>query len=401
MNSSLSFHSDKLRVKLLAFSPAEVSVFERAKRKYKQVFNPDEVEFVNANPDVLMILTGGCEHMAVEHLQKYRFYLLIANRDANAWAAATEIKAWMNQHNIASLLVNADSPDASLILSEYYRAVRGVKRLHGQRLGVVGRSSEWLVASQVSPVVLQSRLGIEQVDIDWNEIVFDEINGVSPEFSALFGKTDSERELYESGKVYEGLASLIPFYKLNALTVECFPLVKQTGHTACLALSKLNMDAIPAACEADICSAAAMMLATEVCGVSPWMANTVLVDGTRGIFAHCSVPVGLLSDFKLDTHFETGKGLAIAGNFSSREFTIFRFDNSVSKLFVTLASALKQPKSRNACRTQLEVELTPEASRYFTRAPFGNHHLLLPGNYVNRLMFAARLLQLEVVVGEG
>lgn len=395
--SSNDFIKDRLRVKLLAFPAAELSVFDKAKKKYMGLFNPEEMEFVNDKPDVLMFLTGGSEHIAIESVQEYRFYLLLASRDANAWAAATEVKAWMNQHNIRSVLLDADNPSTAEYLSEYYNAFVGVRKLHGQRLGVVGSSSPWLVASSVNPYLLQSKLGVEQVDISWDDIVFDEISQVSPDFTSLFGMAENRQELIESGKIYEGLASLIPFYRLNAMAVECFPLVNKTGHTACLALAKLNYDGIPTACEADICSAAAMMLSSEVCNAIPWMANIAHVGNGKAMLAHCTAPVNHLTSFKLDTHFETGRGYAVSGQLKGDEVTIFRFDSTLNHIFITLARVTDKPKSRNACRTQLEVELSPSASKYFTETPFGNHHMVLPGDWVQRLTLAAELLNIGVV----
>jgi len=396
-NDNLFLTLERLRVKLLAFPAADVTLFEKAKKKHISLFNPEQIEFVNDKPDILMFLTGGSEHIAIESVQEYRFYLMLASREANAWASATEVKAWMNMHNVSSLLINTDEPLASTYIQEFYKASNGIRHLHGQRLGVVGKPSAWLVASTISPFLLQSRLGIEQVDISWNEIMFDEIQQVSPDFTTLFGMADDKEELMASGRIFEGLASLIPFYRLNALSVECFPLVNQTSHTACLALAKLNLDGFPTACEADSCSAAGMMLANEVCGVIPWMANTILVEGNRAVFAHCTAPLNLLEEFKLDSHYETGKGYSIAGSLRSPDVTIFRLDNTLNKIFITRAEVKSRPKSKTACRTQLEVEISDSAARYFTDSPFGNHHLILPNSYTMRLKLAARLLRMEVV----
>lgn len=397
MNDNLLLNLERLRIKLLAFPAAEMSVYDKAKKKYMGLFNPNQVEFVNDKPDVLMFLTGGSERIAIELVQEYRFYLMIASKEGNSWAAATEVKAWMNQHNISSILINADSPSAALVVENFYHALNGVRHLHGQRLGVVGKSSDWLVSSAASPFLLQSRMGIEQVDIEWSDIVFNEVKQIAPDFTSLFSCADNKAELSESGKIYEGLASLIPFYRLNALSVECFPLVNQTGHTACLALAKLNLDNIPAACEADNCSAAGLMLASEVCGIIPWMANTIIVENTKALFAHCTAPVNLLSSFKVDTHYETNKGQAIAGEVKAEEVTIFRLDNTLSRIFITLAKVTGKPKSKTACRTQLEVEISTSANQYFLNNPFGNHHLLLPGNRVEQLRLAALLLRMEIL----
>lgn len=397
MSNNLLLNLERLRVKLLAFPAAEMGVFDKAKKKYMGLFNPEQVEFVNDKPDVLMFLTGGSERIAIESVQEYRFYLILASKEGNSWASATEVKAWMNQHNIASILVNADSPGAPEVVENFYYALNGIRHLHGQRLGVVGNTSDWLVASDVSPFLLQSRMGIEQVNISWSDIVFDEVKQVAPDFTSLFGNAENKAELIESGKIYEGLASLIPFYRLNALSVECFPLVNQTGHTACLGLAKLNYENIPSACEADNCSAAGLMFANEVCKTIPWMANTVFVEGNKALFAHCTAPVNLLSSFKVDTHYETNKGQAVAGEVKAEEVTVFRFDNTLNRMFVTLAKVTGRPKLKTACRTQLEVEISDTANKYFTSNPFGNHHLLIPGNKVEVLKLAAKLLRMEIV----
>lgn len=388
---------EKLRVKLLAYPSAELSVFDRGKKKYLGLFDQEQVEFVNDKPDVLMFLSGGSERVAVNSLQEYKFYLMFASRDNNSWASATEVKAWMNQHNISSLLIDCDDPGAQSVINEFYFARNGIRRLHGQRLGLVGNPSDWLVASTVSPFIMQTRLGIEQVDIAWNDIVLDEVKQVAPDFTSLFASGQPAEEVFESGRIYEGLASLIPFYRLNALSVECFSLANATRHTACLALSKLNLDGIPSGCEGDTCSAAGLMLGYEVCGTVPWMANTVHVGNGKALFAHCTAPANLYRKFKLDTHYETNQGLAIAGELKGEVVTIFRFDNTLSRMFVGMAKVLGYPKGKNACRTQLEVSLPESACQYFLNTPLGNHHLIVPGNYLPRLQLAAQLLRMDIV----
>jgi L-fucose isomerase-like protein len=387
---------EKLRVKLLAFPAAELSVFDKGKKKLLNIFSQEKVEYVNDKPDILMFLTGGSERIAINSVQEYKFYLIVASRENNSWASATEVKAWMNQHNITSMLISYEDENAENLINDFYNVRNGVRRLHGQRLGLVGTPSDWLVSSVVSPFIMQTRLGIEQVDISWNDIILDEIKQVAPDFSSLF-QTENATELFESGKIYEGLASLVPFYKLNALSVECFSLVNQTCHTACLALSKLNYDGLPAGCEGDTCSAIGLMVGNEVCGVIPWMANTAFVTGSKALFAHCTAPANLYKNFKTETHYETDKGIALSGELKGEIVTIFRLENTLSTMFITLAVVTDHPKCKNACRTQLEVELTNSAKDYFINNPFGNHHLILPGDWTQRLKLAAKLLRMEVV----
>ncbi len=387
---------EKLRVKLLTFPSAELAVFDRGKKKLLNIFSQDKVEYVNDKPDVLMFLTGGSERVAINSVQEYKFYLILASRDDNSWASATEVKAWMNQHNITSMLISYEDENVVELINDFYYVRNGIRRLHGQRLGLIGNPSDWLVSSVVSPFIMQSRLGVEQVDISWNDIILDEVKQVAPDFTSLF-QANNASELFESGKIYEGLASLVPFYKLNALSVECFSLVNQTSHTACLALSKLNHDGLPSGCEGDTCSAVGLMLGSEVCGVIPWMANTAFVNGGKALFAHCTAPTNLYKNFKTVTHYETDKGLALSGELKGEMVTIFRFENTLNRIFITLAKVTDHPKCKNACRTQIEVQLTDSAQDYFLNNPFGNHHLIIPGDWTQRLKLAAKLLRMDIV----
>jgi len=384
---------EKLRVKLLAFPAAELSVFDKGKKKLLNIFSQEKVEYVNDKPDILMFLTGGSERIAINSVQEYKFYLILATRENNSWASATEVKAWMNQHNISSVLISYEDENVAELIDSFYNVRNGVRRLHGQRLGLVGNPSDWLVASVVSPFIMQTRLGIEQVDISWNDIILDEVKQVAPDFSSLFNSENSS-EIFESGRIYEGLASLVPFYKLNALSVECFSLA---CHTACLALSKLNLDGLPSGCEGDTCSAVGLMVGKEVCGIIPWMANTAFIKGEKALFAHCTAPANLYTKFKTETHYETDKGLALSGELKGELVTIFRLDSALNRMFITLAKVTDHPKNKTACRTQLEVQLKSTAQDYFVNNPFGNHHLIIPGDWTQRLNLAAKLLRMEVV----
>lgn len=392
----MQLHNSRLRIKQLAYAQAENAIFDRAKKKSTHLFNPDQVEFVNDRPDVLMFLTGGSERAAIECVQEFRFYLLLANREANAWASALEAKAWMAQHRIAAILVDTDDPAAPQLLCDFYYALMGVKQLRGQRLGIVGAPSDWLVASTLSPYVLRNKMGVEMVNLQWSDIVFDEINAPNEQFCHAFGNVADTAELHHSSRIYEGLASLPPFYNLDALAVECFPMVRQSGHTACLALAKLNADGLPTACEADTVSAVGMMLIRQVCGMAPWMANTAHVGTDRALFAHCTAPLNLLSSFRVDTHFETNAGQAVAGEISADIVTVVRLNSSLDRMFIAECDVLSRPRLKNACRTQLEVALSPSAHDYLMHRAYGNHHLLLPGRWASRLRLVAHLLQIEV-----
>ena len=268
---------EKLKVKLLAFPAADLQFYSKAKKKLQKLFHQDRVEFVNKEPEILVFLTGGSERVALQSVQEYGFYLLLASDSDNSWAAATEVKAWMNQNNISSLLVDHTKPEALELIENLFKVKNGIKKLKGQRFGLIGDTSDWLVNSSIDPFVIKTKLGVDQVHIPWSKVDVEGQQSVGADFMSFF-KTADAKELKQSGKVFEALSSTIRTFDLQAITVECFPLIGACNSTACLGLSKLSMDGIPAGCEGDITSILGMMLSKEVFGIIPWIVNVAHVD---------------------------------------------------------------------------------------------------------------------------
>ncbi len=392
---------ERLRVKLLAYPAADAQVFSKAKRRLQKLFRQEIVEFVDKDPEVLVFLSGGSERIALQSVQEYGFYLLIASDIDNAWAAATEVKAWMNQNNVTSILVDQNSDEAIELVEDLFKVKNGIKRLKGMRFGLVGEVSDWLVNSSIDPFVIKTKLGIDQVNIPWETINIAEHKNISADFLNFFDNpsTPNKKDILGSGQIYEVLSDVIRSYKLNALTVECFSLLQKCNATACLALSKLSMDGVPAGCEGDTCSMLGMMIAKELFGIVPWIANTSFVDPNKQqiIFSHCTVPANLLKDFELDTHFESGKGLAIKGSLKAETVTILRLDHTLSKMFVREGTVETTMSKKGMCRTQLKVNVDESAIDYFMNNPLGNHHLIIPGDFTLGFELAARMLKMILV----
>ena len=387
---------EKLKVKLLAFPAAGEEVFAKAKEELKHLFPANRVAYVDQDPSILVFLTGGSERKALESVRKFHLYLLLASGSNNAWAAATEVKAWMNENQVTGILADHTKPEISRLIEDFHQVKNGLKRLEGQRFGLIGDVSEWLVNSAVSPFISKTKLAIEQVDIPWSEVDVKGGKNAGEDFTNLFRESDPER-LPDAGRVYEALSEVVRQHNLQALTVECFSLVNSCNTTACLALSKLSRDGIPAGCEGDTCSMIGMMLAKEFTGIIPWIANVAQLKENKVVFAHCTVPGNLLTDFKVDSHFETGKGLAIRGSLQSGEITVIRVDHTLGKMFIALGKAEDAPYSEGFCRTQMHAEFSRNNMDYFVNHPLGNHHLVMPGNWVSRFTMAAKMLRMEIL----
>lgn len=386
----------KLKVKLLAYNGAPETVFKNAVKRVEKLISAGNYTLTESDPDVLFFLSGGSEQNALKQVSTGNFYLLIGSRHDNAYASATEVKAYLNEMHIPSMLLDEEETETKSLLQNFITVKQALKNLRGKKLGQIGQISDWLISSAIPADLLESKLGIQLNVIPWSELAhFSEFKASEPFLASFSGSTNMD--LTDTAKVSELLTNTIQKRNLDAITVECFPIVQKDSVTACLPLARFNNEGIPAGCEGDITAIAGMMLCKELTGISPWIANINKVTDEICLFSHCTIAPGLVSDFKVKTHFETGKGTAIEGNFKSDLITIFRFDNKLSKAFITTANISGRPKSTSACRTQIEVKLNENDVKLLRQNPLGNHHLIYPGDCKQLLLIAYLLLGIEVL----
>jgi len=383
-------------LKLLAFKGASDKLFENGKSQINELFPANDFDLNTQNPDILFFLSGGSELEALNYSKPGKFLLLAAFEENNSYAAATEVKAHFDKIGQDCLLIDLKIEADRQIIADFILAKKAVSRLNGKRLGLIGEVSDWLVASDIPADTLAAKTGIELVKIAWNEVRDYKDFTPQPSFLKTY-KTDGDFNITDAGNVHQALAEIIQRKHLDAITVECFSLVQQNSVTACLALSKFNDDNIPAGCEGDLASVTGIMIAQEVTGIIPWMANTVKVDAESAKFAHCTAPTNLLSEFKIETHYETGLGTAVKGQFKGEEITIFRIDNTLENAFLTRGTIISRPESKDACRTQIEVKISRDAAAILKNKPLGNHHLIIPGNQIQKLKMFCKIKNIRLI----
>lgn len=386
----------KLKILPLAVQESEEPLFKRAGGQIEQLIRSEDYLFTEENPDVLYFITGGTERMAMQAVSKGHFNVLIGSQYNNSYASATEVKAYLNEQKIPSILLDEEEEEAKLILNDFLKVKKAKQTLNGKKLGLIGQVSDWLIASEIPKDILSEKLGIGLDVIQWNELAHFSEFKTSDSFMADFSGV-TKIDLSETAKVNELLIQTIKNRKLDAVTVECFPMVMKDCVTACLPLAKLNNDGIPAGCEGDLTAIAGMMLCKELTGTVPWMANVNKVTSEVCKFSHCTIAPKLVSDYTVKTHFETNMGTAIQGSFKNDLVTIFRFDRHLQKAFVATANVTDRPKSPSACRTQIEVKLKENEVKLLREQPLGNHHLIYPGDCKNVLELACKVLGIEVL----
>jgi L-fucose isomerase-like protein len=363
----------------------------------QQLLSPDSFRMTDQQPDIILFMSGGSERKAISMIQHGHPVLLLSIKGNNAYAAATEVMAWaVNNHQYAMLSDAAEASESGLI-EKWCQTVRAWNSLKGQKAGLIGSVSDWLVASDVPAEIFLNLFGVTLDVIPWNTL--QDYSAYEPDAALLnrFNRNDPAI-LVEAAKVLTLLRKLVEKNGLNAIAVECFSLVQQRKVTACLALAQLNNEGVVAACEGDLASMAGMMLLEAVTGSVPWMANTTSTINNKLLLSHCTVAFDLVSDIKLATHFETDLSLAVEGKIAASDVTVFRFSDTLDRAFIAEGKVTGHPSLTNACRTQVEIELPPQSQALLRNQPLGNHLLMAPGKHADLLHLACNYKGIRVLI---
>lgn len=386
----------ELSVKTVAYRNAPEDMIKTGEHGIRERFPDIAFRFVNDDPDVIYFLSGGSEQDAIKTLRTGKHVLLLADFHGNAYAAATEVKAWAEGKGLSALLVSIHECENTATLFDYAKVCSGFKLLKNKQAGLIGNVSHWLVASTLPLFLAKDRFGIYIKHFQWESLPDYLSFEPDPVFLETYHST-LNKDLINEAKIFSFLQAMIHEHKLNGLTLECFNMVNDRHVTACLALALLNSRGIVAGCEGDLVSLTGMMLIQALTGSIPWMANVAGIRNNCVLFAHCTAPLNLLDNFKVQTHFETGKSAAIQGDLSTDEFTIFRLSQCFDKAFISSGKVFSKPNHDFACRTQIELALPEKDAIKLRNHPLGNHHLIIPGQHKNLLTMACQHKQITLV----
>lgn len=355
--------------------------------------------------DVILVcvFTGGSEAAFVKNWPELaslnKPMALLALTSDNSLPAALEIKSWLNQNKTGPVmpLIHGEPEEIADKLGQFYQLAKIRLELKQSNIGVIGRPSDWLIASNADYKKYQQRFGLNFTEIAMNECknLLQNISaGTGEIFKEKFAQADeiSLPELIKAEKIYLALKRIIKNYGLTALTLRCFDILDCEKTTGCLALAALNDEGIVAGCEADVPAAVSMLIGEKIASSPVFMANPASVRGDEAIFAHCTVPCKILRNFSLDSHFESGLGLAVAGNFAPGPLTLFKLDCLAEKFVVAEGEIVKAEHAQNLCRTQIRTKIVG-IEEYLLKTPLGNHQIIIPGHH------AEKIRQLLAVVG--
>jgi L-fucose isomerase-like protein len=347
-------------------------------------------------PDVLLIVTGGTERLALDAIDRVTGpVFLLAHTELNSLPAALEVLSYLRQRGRSGrIYLLDDGDDRSLSRLAHHLEVR--RRLQSVRLGRIGAPSEWLVASMPSAELVQATWGPAVVDVPMEE-VFEALRDADTSETQLVSdhatagaeavREPSPLDVDAAARVTVALRAVVRAHGLDACTVRCFDLVTQARTTGCLALSWLQDEGVVAGCEGDVPATLTLLWMQLTTDRPGFMANPQDVDPAAGTLwlAHCTIARRLVSRYSLRSHFESSLGVAIAGDVPSGPATVARIGGAdLRALFVSDAEIVGNGDSPGRCRTQVQVRLAADVRELLTH-PLGNHHVLAPGHWANDL----------------
>ena len=346
--------------------------------------------------DVIFIRTGGSEGLFREVFPTLSGnILLLTSGKSNSLAASLEILSFLNQNGHRGEVLHGSAEYIAGRIKTLSKVNRARKELRGQKLGIIGKPSDWLISSQPDKQAVKEKLGMELIDIDIRELIDlakDASCTTLPEAASdivagLRRDAPEAVRKYVEGAVaiYSALRSMVARYGLSGLTLRCFDLLDALGNTGCLALALLNSEGIPSSCEGDVPALLSMAIGNALTGRSGFQANPSQIDLGTGtmLLAHCTVPFNMVEKYSYNTHFESGIGVAVHGEMAEGDVTIFKTSADLGRMFCEEATLIENQYGRDLCRTQVLLQMkNPEVlTEYFLRNPIGNHHIVFCGNY--------------------
>ena len=340
---------------------------------------------------ILFIETGGAEQKFIKIEKDLpRPIILLSNCLNNSLPACFEIKSFLANNDEDSILLFGKEKDIATALVDISKIASAKRYMDNINLGVIGKPSDWLIASIVDYQKVKDVFNVNLIDITSKQLKQEIDKGVLDKIPNLkkYQKLAKSPEVLEGAlAIYSGLKRIIDFYQLGGLTIRCFDLIEEYKNTACLALAMLNDEGIIATCEGDVPSMLSMLIIKAACNKPSFQANPSKIafgqnEDNTVLFAHCTVPMSMCTDVNFMTHFESDLGIGIRGKLNPGEITIFKLSRDLKTNLLVTGEIKSNPELTNYCRTQIEVKLQDEDLYHLINKSYGNHVIISYGDNV-------------------
>ena len=347
--------------------------------------------------NVIFIETGGSEqHFIKMEKDLPRPIILISDCLNNSLPACLDLKSFLSNNKEDCILLFGKEKEIASAIVEISKIEIAKRFISGANLGVIGKPSDWLIASLVDYEEAKKIYNVNLIDITSKELKMEIDKGLLESIpnQAKYEKLAQNNEVLTGAlAIYSGLKRIIERYKLKGFTLRCFDLIEEYKNTACLALAMLNDEGIIATCEGDVPSMLSMLIIKACTDKVSFQANPSRIkfgdkenNDNEVLFAHCTLPLSMANKLEFMTHFESGLGIGVRGELSKGEITIFKLSRDLKNYLLISGEIKENLKLPNYCRTQILVKIEDEELYPLINKSYGNHVIISYGDNSSEIM---------------
>jgi len=356
---------------------------------------------------VVFLASGGTSELATNIVAGNPFFIW-AYDEVNSLSSALSVREKLNGIEAwrGEIVYNSLDEAPSTIIGQA-RASRLVKSMKESRIGLIG-DEEYLDDKADESKALTDFFGTEVVKISIGDLITEFRSQDDDQASKIVDEKfpdaaimePSKKDLQKSGKMYLAFKSLVSKNKIDAVSLDCFRLIKRTGTSACLAFSLLIDEGKVSVCEGDLRSSALMMIFKELVGPS-WLGNLVQIDRSLNTItlAHCTAPTSLAEAggrIILRSHFESGEGVSLDVPLKRLPVTVANLQLKPLQIVIAKGELLESQIGKfSLCRTQAKIRLEGNVDRLLEST--GNHHVVAYGDWTETLLRIGKKLNMSLV----
>jgi len=356
---------------------------------------------------VIFLASGGTSELAA-NIVAGNSYFIWAYDEVNSLSSALSVREKLNGIEAwrGEIVYNSLDETPPRIVGQA-RASRVIKSMKELRIGLIG-DEEYFDDKADESKAMSDLLGLEVVKIPIGDLI-SEFRGqdddqaskaVDGKFSGASVMEPSRKDLQRSGKMYLAFKSLASKNRVDAVSLDCFRLIKRTGTSACLAFSLLIDEGKVSVCEGDLRSSALMMIFKELAGPS-WLGNLVQVDRSLNTItlAHCTAASSLAEaggKIILRSHFESGEGVSLDVPLKRLPVTVANLQFKPLQMAIAKGELLESQIGKfSLCRTQAKIKLEGNVDRLLQFT--GNHHVVAYGDWNETLLRIGKKLNMSLM----
>jgi len=216
----------------------------------------------------------------------------------------------------------------------------------------------------------------------------------------------NDEALGEAKRMYLLLSSILKEREANALTINCLAsiILRRLNVTPCYALSLLNDEGIPAACEADTTTLMDMLITVYASDSPGFMVNPYLFPAdNRLLVSHCTSPTlhhygdAKRDEFDFRTHFESNLGVApqVFKEKGGKVTLTGLSHDSLDKMLI-VAGEIEENTYFSTCRSQVIIKVND--AKAVTEHYQGRHWIVVYGDHREVIEKTNEVLGMESVM---